>query len=74
MARNKFGCICDVCGHTGENNMFYRLAIPCYGQEINNSVQHDDYCFFCYEKLKKAIAKHYKMEWAMDENDSCGES
>ena len=49
MARNEFGCICDRCGaYTKKRSEFYRLALPTYKSEINNSIEYVDYCGECY--------------------------
>ena len=63
MAKNKFGCICDICGkYSKYNNQFYKLILPAYQSEINNSTQSLDYCFDCYNKLKIILAKYYNKE------------
>ena len=63
MAKNKFGCICDICGkYSKYNNQFYKLILPTYQSEINNSTQSLDYCFDCYNKLKRILAKYYNKE------------
>lgn len=60
MARNKFGCICDMCGkHSEYKNQFYRLVLPTYQSKINNSIQSLDYCFDCYNNLKIVLANIY---------------
>ena len=73
MARNEFGCICDICGAVGRkrdltdnmfsSNMFFKIRIPTYQSRMNNSTQLLDYCPDCYDDLKKALAKHYNIEW-----------
>ena len=71
MARNEFGCICDICGAIGSKkdftefspNMFFKIRIPTYQSRMNNSTQLLDYCPNCYDDLKKALAKHYNIEW-----------
>ena len=60
MARNQFGCICDVCGEYNKHkNMFYTLVLPTYEREIGNCLRKDDYCFKCYDKLKKLLRDYY---------------
>lgn len=64
MARNEFGCICDKCGkYSKYENEFYRLILPIYEFKMNNCTQRVDYCLDCYFDLKKALAKHYNIEW-----------
>ena len=72
MARNEFGVICDICGAIGCHdieksdyfpNMFFKIRIPTYQSRMNNSTQLLDYCPNCYDDLKKALAKHYNIEW-----------
>lgn len=61
MAHNKFGCICDICGAISRNkNEFYRLKLPTYQSDINNSTQYLDYCFKCYKDLKIRLAEWYE--------------
>lgn len=62
MARNQFGSICDVCGYYGYNNEFYRLILPTYQSNMNNSLQHQDYCLKCYKDLKKLLNDFYIKE------------
>lgn len=60
MARNEFGCICDICGKYDKNkNIFYHLTLPTYQSDFNNSVQKLDYCSECYEDLKAILQIHY---------------
>lgn len=60
MARNQFGCICDICGKmTNTPKEFYRLTIPVYQNDFNNSTQTLDYCFDCYMELKTLLQIHY---------------
>ena len=63
MARNKFGCICDICGkYSKYSNQFYRLILPTYQSKMNNSTQSLDYCFDCYDFLKTALANIYNIK------------
>jgi len=63
MARNKFGCICDICGSMHKNkNETYRLILPTYKSKWGNGLQYVDYCFPCYEKLKKLLYEYYVEE------------
>jgi len=60
MAQNQFGCICDICGKYDKNKKyFYRLTLPTYQSDFNNSVQTLDYCFECYKDLKTILQIHY---------------
>ncbi len=56
MARNQFGCICDICGkYTDIPKEFYRLKLPTYESELDNSTQYKDCCFNCYGKIKQIL-------------------
>jgi hypothetical protein len=60
MARNQFGCICDMCGKiTNTPKEYYKLTIPVYQNDFNNSTQTLDYCFDCYMELKALLQIHY---------------
>ena len=60
MARNQFGCICDICGYTAKNhNQFYKLILPTYKSELNNCTMWLDYCCSCYGELKDLLKKYY---------------
>ena len=66
MARNEFGCICDICGNYDKNRKtFYRIIIPTYQQDMINDIQTLDYCFKCYMDLKAVLQIHYTKK-AMD--------
>lgn len=65
--QNKFGCICDKCGHYTKNKKeFFRLILPTYESKINNSTQQLDYCFKCYYDLKQFLKKDYNIKWEDD--------
>lgn len=60
MARNEFGCICDMCGKYDKNKrMFYRLTLPTYQNDMVNDTRTLDYCFECYKDLKAILQIHY---------------
>lgn len=61
MAKNQFGCICDICGYTNKyHNQFYRLTLPTFQSELGNGIVRLDYCFSCYENLKNLLKEYYK--------------
>ena len=63
MARNNFGCICDICGAYTKNKLeFFRLTLPTYESEYGNCVQYKDYCTKCYINLKELLKEYYKNE------------
>lgn len=58
---SKFGGACDICGKIDQNNkIFYRLVIPTYESDINNSLQRKDYCLSCYKELKMLLKTYYE--------------
>ncbi len=64
MASNKFGVICDICGKYSDlTSSYYKMKLPTWDSEMNNSLRYLDYCSTCYIELKLALAKYYKMKW-----------